>query len=77
MGNTAKARHRRRRRARIQSPAIKRLASIMRSDARRLRRIGPEARERLRRWWQVNPPYAIAEFVPAFFRVPGVKVHTL
>ena len=77
MGSTAKARHRRRRRALIQSPAIKRLASILRGDARRMRRLGPEARERLIRMWKVNPPYALAELVPALLRVPGVKVHTL
>jgi hypothetical protein len=57
MGNTAKARHRRQRRARVESPAspsLQSLAGILRSDARRLRRIGPEARERLRRWWGVS-----------------------
>jgi hypothetical protein len=37
MGNTAKARHRRQRRARIQSAAIHRLLSIMRREAKRRR----------------------------------------
>lgn len=47
MGNTAKARHRRQRRQRSPSLALRRLAGVNRKDARRARRRFEAAKDRV------------------------------